>query len=197
MSNLQKKEQVDRLGQKIKDVGLFETLTNHDTVLLLDTSGSMYCTEVDGKKLVEHLKDAVREYVGQIEMVQFDDGAKVVNDLSTMKCGGMTKLLNGLRLCREMGAKTVMLVSDGLPSWGHKNESIAYCKIHNINVSYMFLGNDSSGIEFMKKISSETGGKYAGNVDVQIEGFGQRLISGVRGLIEERDKKGDGDERRG
>ncbi len=162
-----------------KSIGLFDALTDTDSILLLDTSGSMD-EQVEGKRLIDHLKLAVEEYIGEYEMVEFNDRARAVTDVSHLQAQGMTALLRGLELCKQMGASHVMLVSDGHPNCGHEEESIQYCIRNKIKVSSMFIGNSGAGLEFKNKISNETGGVHTGNVviagEITAEGFGHRLI---------------------
>ncbi len=199
MGELKKTDQLSGFDRRIKKSGLFDALTGKpsdtNSILLLDTSSSM-SDVVEGSRLIEHLKVAVEEYVGEYTMVEFNSKTQVVNELSSLHASGCTGLLKGLELCQSLGASHVMLVSDGEPDYGSREESIEYCMVNKIKVSSMFIGNSTKGLEFMKQISEQTGGVHTGNVDKgvggQLEGFGGRLIRGVRGLIECNEKVGGG-----
>jgi hypothetical protein len=184
--DIQKRESIDRFGEKIKKAGgLYDALNDYSETLLLDTSSSMEST-MEGTTLYNHLKVAVAEY-DDIPMVGFSSAPYNIPDLGAMnpRAAGCTNLLSALEHCHNLGSKHIMLISDGLPDMGGAS-SIEYAKAKGLKISTLFIGDKERGLEFMKKIAQETSGNHAGNVTLmkELNGFGSRLLKGVRALIE-------------
>jgi hypothetical protein len=176
------KNNLDNLDRKIESKGgLYDALESSDKILLLDFSGSMDIT-FEGKKLYQHLIDAVRQYEREYTMIRFDDEAKVIIGIDNEKPGGWTQLVPALRMAYGKGDSNYeyIVVSDGLPA--DTKESLKYAMDNKMKISTIFLGDNEQGRSFMAQLARLTGGK-SDNIKL-LKGFGGMLEKKIAGLIE-------------
>ncbi len=138
--------------------------------LLLDTSGSMCSDMNDGRRAIDHLRDAVSNFP-DAKIISFN--SQVIED-SIPEPQGTTDLTLGLETVQNLSnIKKIILVSDGQPN--NAESAMKKGMMLKIPISCIYIGiPGDSGYSFLKELATATGGTMmnintlSGNISNQI-----------------------------
>lgn len=167
-----------------KGITLAESFLDVDVFLIVDMSGSMAAKDApNGLSRYEaaerELKTLQGKLAGKIGIIAFSSWPVFCpNGIPPRLDGGtdMKAALEFVKVADDTGIKFI-LVSDGEPN--SERETLQIAKTFKTKIDTIFIGPElSTGREFLKKLSSLTGGKTVSSKEVGM------LAQPVLGLLE-------------
>lgn len=144
--------------------------------LLLDVSGSM-AELVDGKRKIDHLREAVSKFP-DMARVSFSDR---VWENEVPEPQANTNMAAGFRHLQLSGPRAVILISDGLPD--DPVAALGEAKRLAVPVNILYIGaTGGAGEAFMKQLARETGGREV-TIEVSTPDFSLQLEGGIGELL--------------
>ena len=148
-----------------------------DTVLLLDTSGSMAEYLEDGQTKFQRMLDEVKVFLSKYEAWQFDCKPRQIQNRQVRTPRGSTDLALALE---ELAGRVILLVTDGMPN----NEEAAIEAAKNVRkMSVIYIGDPNPVAEqFLEDLAEAAGGKFE-TADLNIQNSSKALGTKIRGLL--------------
>jgi len=148
-------------------------------VLLLDVSGSM-CRDLNGKRRIDILRDAVEKVGNGMETYCFSD--TTVKTKYIPEPHGSTNLKGAFQVLKGQSMQLI-LISDGIAD--NPNDAIQSAIELKCPVNVLYIGSPGDeGELFMKRLAEMTGGKWITLDTMQDSNiFQTKLENGIQNLL--------------
>lgn len=148
------------------NVSLAESFLNVDTVILVDTSGSMNeCDSRGGQRrydvALQELTRLQGDLPGRLAIISFSDLAQFAPSGVPPFLNGNTDLAQALRFARvaDTGDIRFVVISDGLPDSTHL--ALAEAAQYRGAIDTVFVGPEGGhGAEFLARLAAASGGLH-------------------------------------
>lgn len=153
---------------KLAGASIAESFVGADAVIIVDTSGSMDEADSRGGQTryavaCEELARLQREMPGKLAVIAFSSAVMFCPGGQPYQFHGGTNLEGALKFARvaDVPGMRFFVISDGYPD--DANRALKEASKFKAPISGVFVGpeGDRQGQEFMRKLASWSGGKYA------------------------------------
>lgn len=146
-----------------------------DTVVLVDTSGSM--DQMDAPRGSRHdqaeheLRELQRNHEGRMAVVSFSDDVMINPNGIPYRFSGGTRMAHALRFVHRLDGTGVrfILISDGAPN--SQRETLKVAQTFTSPISTIFIGPEDDrygGREFLQELAAASGGVFAQGDDIAV-----------------------------
>lgn len=134
-----------------------------EAVILVDTSSSMYTTDVSEQtrydRAIEEMKKLQKSMPGKVAIIGFSSEATVATGGVPYFQAGSTNMVKALQAVHGMdGLAKIILISDGYPD--NPDTTLEEASRFKCPIETIYIGpGEDAGYLFLKKLSQATGGR--------------------------------------